>query len=186
MASEATGVSGIAGRYATALYELADQAKSLDDVAQDLRDIKAMLQGSDELSRFVRSPLIDRDDQTAGILAVAAEAKVGDLTRRFLGVGGKNRRLFALGAIVDAFLKELAARRGEVTASVTSATPLSEEQMTAVTEALKAAVGGKVVVEQAVDPELIGGLVVRVGSRMVDTSIRTQLQRMQRSLRAAG
>ena len=142
--------------------------------------------GSADLSRFVRSPLIDRDDQTAGILSVAKQAEVGDLTRRFLGVVGKNRRLFALGAIVEAFLKELAARRGEVTASVTSAAPLSDEQVSAVTDALKQAVGGTVVVEQAVDPELIGGLVVRVGSRMVDTSIRTQLQRMQRSLRAAG
>ncbi len=186
MASEAKGVSGIAGRYATALYGLADEAKALDDVAQDLRDIKRMLEGSEDLSRFVRSPLIGRADQTAGILAVAKQANVNDLTRRFLGIVGKNRRLFALSAIVDAFLMELATRRGEVTASVTSAAPLSEEQVSAVTDALKKAVGGKVVVEQSVDPGMIGGLVVRVGSRMVDSSIRTQLQRMQRSLRAAG
>jgi len=186
LASEATGVSGIAERYATALYELADEAKALDAVAQDLKDLREMLKASDELSRFVRSPLIDRDDQTAGILAVAAQAQVGDLTRRFLGVIGKNRRLFALAAIVDAFLRELAARRGEITASVTSAAPLTDEQVAAVTDALRQAVGGKVVVEQSVDQGLIGGLVVRVGSRMVDTSIRTQLQRMQRSLRAAG
>lgn len=145
-----------------------------------------MLTASDDLARFVRSPLIDRDDQTAGILAVAEQAKVSDLTRRFLGVVGRNRRLFALSAIVDAFLKELAHRRGEVTASVTSAKALSDAQVTAVTDALKKAVGAKVVIEQSVDPELIGGMVVRVGSRMVDTSIRTQLQRMQRGLRAAG
>ena len=185
MASETSGLSGVAERYATALYDLADETKALDVVAEDLRRLKGMIDGSPDLRRFLRSPLIDRQAQTKGMQAVLDAAKTDDLVRRFVGVVGGNRRLFALPGMVDAFLRRLAKRRGEVTVHVSSARPLSAEQSAALTEALKRAVGQKINIEAKVEPGLIGGLVVRVGSRMVDTSIRTQLQKLRRALRAA-
>lgn len=185
MASETSGLSGIAERYATALYDLADESKALDAVAEDLRRLKGLIDGSADLRRFLRSPLIDRQAQTKGMQAVLEAAKTGDLVRRFVGVVGGNRRLFALPGMVDAFLRRLAKRRGEVTVHVSSARPLSVEQNGALAEALRKAVGQKINIEAKVEPELIGGLVVRVGSRMVDASIRTQLQKLRRALRAA-
>jgi F-type H+-transporting ATPase subunit delta len=185
LAREATGFSGVAERYATALYDLADESKSLDAVAQDLRNLRNLIEGSPDLRRFLRSPLINRQAQTKGMQAVLDAAKIGDLVRRFVGVVGGNRRLFALPGMIDAFLRQLAKRRGEVTVHVSSARPLSPEQAAELSDALKKSVGPKINIESRVEPELIGGLVVRVGSRMVDTSIRTQLQKLRRALRAA-
>ncbi len=178
-------MGGIAERYATALYELADDSKALDGVADDLRALKRMIDGSADLHRFLRSPLIDRKAQTAGMLEVLKAAGAQDLVRRFIGVVGQNRRLFALPAMIDAFLGELARRRGEITAKLVTAQALTAEQNAKLAEALLRAVGQKVNIETTVEPELIGGLVLRVGSRMVDTSIRTQLQKLGRALRAA-
>ena len=185
MASESTDTSGIAERYATALYDMADEAKQLDGVADDLRGLKSLLEDSDDLRRLIRSPLIDRQVQTAAMMAVLEKAGVGDLTRRFVGVVGQNRRLFAMGGMIDAYLAMLARRRGEETAYVSSAAALSDEQLARLAESLRKAVGSKVRVETAVDPSLIGGLVVRVGSRMVDSSVRTKLQRMQLAMKGA-
>lgn len=185
LASDTSGLSGVAERYATALYDLADETKSLDAVAEDLRRLKGMIDGSPDLRRFLRSPLIGRQAQTRGMQAILEAGKASDLVRRFVGVVGGNRRLFALPGMIEAFLRQLAKRRGEVTVHVSSAQPLSAGQSTALAEALRKAVGQKINIESKVEPELIGGLVVRVGSRMVDTSIRTQLQKLRRALRAA-
>ena len=164
---------------------MAEEAKQLDAVADDLRGLKSLLEDSDDLRRLVRSPLIDRQVQTAAMMAVLEKAGVGDLTRRFVGVVGRNRRLFAMGAMIDAFLAMLARRRGEETAYVSSAAALSDGQLERLAETLRKAVGSKVRVETEVDPALIGGLVVRVGSRMVDSSVRTKLQRMQLAMKGA-
>jgi F-type H+-transporting ATPase subunit delta len=185
LASETSGLSGVAERYATALYDLADESKSLDAVAEDLRNLRNLIGSSPDLRRFLRSPLIGRQTQTKAMQAVLEAAKTGDLVRRFVGVVGGHRRLFALPGMIDAFLHELAKRRGEVTVHVSSARPLSAEHGAQLADALKKAVGPKINIESKVQPELIGGLVVRVGSRMVDTSIRTQLQKLRRALRAA-
>ncbi|HVO15654.1 MAG TPA: F0F1 ATP synthase subunit delta [Alphaproteobacteria bacterium] len=186
MASEATGLGGIAERYATALYELAEADKQLDTVAGDLGGIKAMIGQSADLRRLIRSPLIDRDKQSGAVAAVLARAGVSDLTRRFVGVVTANRRLFALPQILDGFLALLAARRGEVTAHVTSANALEARHVDALTETLRRIVGGKVTVDLKVDPNILGGLVVRVGSRMFDSSLRTKLQRMQLAMKGIG
>lgn len=185
MASETSGLSGVAERYATALYELADESKSLDAVAEDLRRVKGMIAGSSDLTRFLRSPLIGRQAQTKGILAVLDAAKVNDLVRRFVAVVGNHRRLYVLSPMIDAFLRHLAKRRGEIIVQVASARPLTTQQSDDLGRALLGIVGQKINIESKVDPELIGGLVVRVGSRMIDTSIRTQLQKLRRALRAA-
>lgn len=183
MASETTG---LAGRYASALYELADGEKALDAVAGDLRSLRQALIESPELMRLVRSPVLSRDEQTRGITAVLEKMGAQALTRKFIGTVAGNRRLFALDAMITAFLAELAARRGEVTADVTSAVELSKEQLADVTDAIKKAVGQKVAVNLSVDPALIGGLIVRVGSRMIDNSIRSKLQRLQLAMKGVG
>jgi F-type H+-transporting ATPase subunit delta len=134
----------------------------------------------------VRSPVLTRADQGKAVAAVLQQAGVSDLVRRFVALVAENRRLFALVDMIDAYLGELARRRGEVTATVTSAVPLSDAQTAAVTDALKRAVGGKVAVDLKIDASLIGGLVVKVGSRMIDSSLKSKLQRLQLVMKGVG
>jgi F-type H+-transporting ATPase subunit delta len=183
---EATGVAGLAGRYATALFELADQARQLDAVATDLRRLQAMFDGTPELRRLIANPVIARDNKTKAMLAVLDAAQIGGLVRKFVGAVAGNSRLAALPAIIRAFLGELARRRGESAADVVSAVPLSEAQRTQLADVLRGLVGGKVSVNERVDPDLLGGLVVRVGSRMFDSSLRTKLQRLQIAMKGVG
>jgi len=176
----------LGGRYALALLDLADEKKQLDQVAEDLRGLKALLEESDDLRRMVRSPIITREQQAAAVTAVAARLGVSDLTRRFVLVVAQNRRLFALDSMIDAYLAELARRRGEVQAEVIAARALSDAQLQALDETLRGIVGGKVDIDVAVDPSLIGGLIVKVGSRMIDNSLRTKLQRLQLAMKGVG
>jgi len=186
LASEASGLGGIAARYATALYDLGEGEKALDAVADDLRGLQEMISASDDLRRLIRSPLITRDDQWKAVETLLEKADVNVLTRRFIGVVTDNRRLFALPSIIAAFLRLLAARRGEVTAEVTSSVKLDDAQTAALTETLRSTLGSKVAVEVSVEPEILGGLVVRVGSRMFDSSLRTKLTRMQLAMKGIG
>ena len=185
MAAQSGPVSGIAERYANALFDLADERKVLDQVADDLRSLKRMLDESDDLRKLVRSPVVKSEDQARAVGAVAERAALSELTRNFIGVVARNRRLFALEGMISAYLRILAHRRGEVTAEVTAAKPLSDQQMTALQESLRQVAGGKVAVDLTVDPAVLGGLVVKVGSRLFDSSIRTKLQRMQQAMRGA-
>lgn len=181
-----TGVVGeIAERYAAALYELADESRVLDDVAADLTSLREMIRESDDLQTVLRSPLIDRDAKTAAISAILESAGSSDLTRRFIGVVARNSRLYVLPGMIEGFLAELSRRRGEMTAEVTSAQPLKDNQLESITATLRNALGGKVAVDAKVDPSLIGGLVVRVGSRMIDASLKTKLQRLQFAMKGA-
>lgn len=186
LVTDTTGPSGLAGRYAVALYDLADQSAQLDAVAADLKTIRALLAESDDLRRMVRSPILKRSEQSRGVLAVLEKAGVSELTRRFVGVVADNRRLFALSEMIEAFLRRLADKRGEIAAHVTSAKPLSDAQLARVTEQLKRTVGGKVVIDHKVDPGLIGGLVVRVGSKLIDNSLKTKLMRLQLAMKGVG
>ena len=185
MATQSNVVSVVAERYASAVYELADEARILDDTAADLKSLQAMLDESDDLQTVIRSPLIDTDTKAAAMERILAQAGATDLTRRFIAVISRNNRLFVLPATIDAFLTELAKRRGEVTAEVTSAQPLKPSQLDSVTNALRSALGGKVTVDAKLDPSLIGGLVVRVGSRMIDASLKSKLQRLQLAMKGA-
>lgn len=177
---------GLAARYALALYELADDQKALDDVAGDLQSLRQLLAESEEFVRLIRSPVLSRGDQSKGVAALCDKFGANALTAKFLGVLASNRRLFALPDVITAYLDELARRRGEVAASVTSAVELSKDEVEAVTDALRKVVGQKVSVNLTVDPALIGGLVVRVGSRMIDSSLRTKLQRLQFAMKGVG
>jgi len=179
VASKSAGVSGLAERYATALFDLADEHKALDQIAADLRTLRAMIVDSADLRRLIRSPILSRADQGRAIASIGQSAGLSTLCVNFLGLVARNRRHFAVPAMIDAFLARLAARRGEVTAEVVSAQALSPAQLEAVNEQLKKAVGSKVAVEVKVDPSLLGGLIVKVGSRMVDASLRSKLHRLQ-------
>ncbi len=185
MSSKTTGTSGVAGRYAKALFELADEQSAIDQVAGDLARIQAMIDESDDLSRMMRSPVIPRDSQGQAMDAVLEAAEICDLVRRFTGVVTANRRLFVLPDMIAAWRALLSRHRGEVTARVISATALGPAQLDAVTEALKGALGGKVAVDAQVDPGLIGGMVVRVGSRMIDFSLNTKLEKLQLAMKGA-
>jgi F-type H+-transporting ATPase subunit delta len=179
-------VSGLAARYAHALLELAESKKKLDQVAEDFRGLRALVDESPELRRLLRNPLFGRDQQAKALSAVLDKAGVDPVTKNFCLVATRNNRLFALPEMMDAYLQELAKRRGEVTAEVTAARELSDQQKQALTDALKRSVGGKVHIETRVDPALIGGLVVRVGSRMIDNSLRSKLNRLQHAMKGAG
>lgn len=183
MATEGTGASGLGGRYATALFALADEQKALDQTARDLALLKQMLAESADLRRLVASPLISRADQAKAMDAVLAHAQLSALVRNFVGLVARNRRLFALSAMIDAFLAELARRRGEQTAMVTAASPLTPAQEEAITDTLRKALGSKISVNVKVDPSLIGGMIVKVGSRMIDSSVRTKLNRLKLAMK---
>jgi len=185
VAAEQTETSGVAGRYATALFGLAVDRGALDPTANDLASLQAMIDDSDDLRRLIRSPLFSRDQQHAAMDAVLEKAGISQLVRTFVAVVSRNRRLFALEGMIKAYRALVARHRGEVTAEVISATPLSAAQRAAVEEALKQAIGANITVNTAVDPALIGGMIVRVGSRMVDSSLRTKLQRLQLVMKGA-
>ncbi|HKP22919.1 MAG TPA: F0F1 ATP synthase subunit delta [Dongiaceae bacterium] len=177
---------GLAQRYAAALLELSDEKHAIDAVAGDLASLGRMIADSGDLQTLITSPLMDRDQQSRAIGAVAKAASFGELTQRFLGLVAANRRLFALPAIVKAFQKMLADKRGEVQAEVTAAHALTDAQKSAVSDAIRRVVGGKVSIDMKVDPSLLGGLIVRVGSRMIDGSVKTKLQKLQLAMKGVG
>lgn len=178
-------MSGLAGRYATALFELADEQKQLDQVADDLAQLRAMIEASEDLRRMIRSPIIARAQQGTAIQAVMEKAGLSELTCRFVAVVCANGRLFAVDDMARAYRAILANRRGELTAEVTSAVALTDEQVNRLTDKLRAAMGSNVSIDAKVDPDILGGLIVKVGSRMVDSSLRTKLQKLQYVLKGA-
>ncbi len=183
VAQESTLVSGIAGRYATALFDLARDAGQLDAVARDLGELSAMLAQSSDLVRLVRSPVFSREEQARAIGAVAEKAGFSDLVRRFLGVVANNRRLFVLADAIAAFKTLLSHHRGEAIAEVVSAVPLTDAQLQQIKSSLSSEAAGNVVIDAKVDAGLIGGLVVKLGSRMIDASIRTKLNNLKTAMK---
>ena len=179
-------VNGLSGRYATALYDLADRDSSLDAVADDLRQLKQMMTSSDELRRMIRSPVISRSNQSEALQVILAKSGASTLTINFIGVVASNRRLFAIFDIIKDYLKILSARRGEMTADVASAKSLSEKQKLELVDALQSSISGKISLNLTVDPKLLGGLVVKIGSRMVDSSLQTKLQQLKLAMRGVG
>ena len=179
MAAGGIGSGGLAARYAAALFELADEKKALDAVADDLKALKKLIAESAELRRLTKSPVIGRREQSRAMAAILDKAGASELVKRFVGLVAENRRLFALPQMIEAYLAELAQRRGELTAEVISARPLDDASRQRLADAIKRTAGQSVTVDLQVDPGLIGGLVVKVGSRMIDSSLRTKLNRMQ-------
>lgn len=186
MPSQSKDAGGVAGRYASALYELAEADKALDRVADDLRNLRDMVEQSRDFARLVTSPVVGREAQAGAVTALAGKAGFHPLTVKFLGTLARNRRLGALRAVVGAFLAELARRRGEVTAEVTSATPLKPTHLDRLRESLAAALKQKVALDARVDRALIGGLKLRIGSKMVDSSLATKLQKLRLAMKGIG
>lgn len=184
MSTASSATAGVAGRYASALFDLADSAKSLDQVAQDLTTFRKLVSESADLARLIASPVIGRELQGKGLLAVLDAVGISGLTRNFVGAVAANGRARDLPAMASAFLAELAGRRGETTATVTSAVPLSQAQLDQLSAALRGVLGGaKVSIDARVEPDIFGGLVVKVGSRLFDSSIRSKLQRLQLAMK---
>lgn len=179
MAAHKAIVSGLSGRYASALFDLAVDGKLLDQTEEDLAKLKALTSESAEFSQLLKSPLIDRAGQKKAVAAVAETLSIGDLTCKTLGVLAQNRRLAVLPALIRDFTLLLSQHRGEVSADVTSAEPLTEKQIDALKKSLKLAVGRDVAIEAHVDESLLGGLVIKVGSRMVDSSLKTKLDTLK-------
>lgn len=186
MSSDNSINEGVAGRYASALFDLARDQGTLDTVASDLKSVKAMLESSADFQRLVRSPVFSAADQARALAALLAKAGVSGLTTNFLGLVAKNRRLFATGDMLKAFGALMARHKGEVEADVTSANPLTESQMAALKTALKASTGKDVQINARVDASILGGLIVKVGSRMVDSSLRTKLNGLKTVMKEVG
>lgn len=186
MAVEDKTVSGMAGRYASALFELATEAGQIDAVAADLARFKALLDGSDDLSRLVKSPVFSAEDQVKAVTAILDQAKIGGLAGNLVKVVAANRRLFAVEGIIRGFSALVAQARGEVTAEVTVAEDLSAANAKTLTEALKDVLGKEPKIEVKVDPAILGGLIVKVGSRMIDTSLRTKLNTIKNAMKEVG
>ncbi len=186
MATDEPILASVAGRYASALFELAQEERQLAQVEQDVAGFQQLLDASEDLRRLVRSPVFSSDEQAAAITAVLERAGIGGLAANFLKLAARNRRLFAVPDMIRAFRAMCARARGEVEADVASAFPLRDDQMQALREALKASVGKDVQVSLKVDPALLGGLVVKIGSRMIDSSLRTKLNSLKMLMKEVG
>jgi len=183
MAAQESTISGMAGRYATALFELALEQKSIDAVKADLDRFEALLAESPDLRRLVRSPVFTADEQAKALASVTARAGIKGLAGRFLHVVAKNRRLFGVGQIIKVFRALVARHKGEITAEVTVAEPLDDKHLAALKNALKGVTGKDVELDVNVDPAIIGGLIVKLGSRMVDNSLRTKLNLIKHAMK---
>jgi F-type H+-transporting ATPase subunit delta len=187
VAGEDTTVSGMTGRYARALFELALDVKSVDAVKTDLDNFDAMISESADLRRLVRSPVFSADEQRRALEAVLAKAGIGGLAGNFIKLITANRRLFAVRGMIRGYLKLVARWKGEVTAEIVVADKPSDARLDEIKAALKSITGEKAVdLNVKVDPAIIGGLVVKLGSRMVDSSLRTKLNAIRHAMKEAG
>lgn len=179
-------ISGVAERYASSLFELAQEEGAIPVVTADLDRFQAMLDESDDLKRFVASPVFSSDEQLAAVGALAAKAGFSDYVANFLKLVARNRRLFALPGMIKAFRAIAAAQRGEISAEITSAHALTPAQEDELKAALKGVTGKDVTIAVTVDPSILGGLIVKVGSRQIDTSLRTKLSTLKLALKEVG
>lgn len=186
MAGEDPIISGMAGRYANALFELALEAKATDAVKGDLDRFDAMVGESADLNRLVRSPVFGIDEQLKALSAILDKAEIKGLAANFLRVITSNRRLFAVRDMIRAYRALVARHKGEVSAQVTVAEKLSDQNLEALKGALKTVTGGKEIdLDVKIDPAIIGGLTVKVGSRMIDSSLRTKLNAIKFAMKEA-
>jgi F-type H+-transporting ATPase subunit delta len=179
-------ISGMAGRYATALFELALESNATDNVKSDLDRFDALVEESADLERLVRSPVFGADEQEKALGSVLDRAGIGGLAAKFVLLVTANRRLFAVRDMVRAYRALVARHKGEVTAQVTVAEPLGDAHRHAIEDALNSVTGKHVGLDVKVDPAIIGGLVVKLGSRMVDSSLRTKLNSIKHAMKEVG
>ncbi len=179
-------VSGIAGRYATALYDLADQEKAVDAVASDLTRFEALLDGSADLAELVRNPVFSAEDQVRAVSTILDKAKIKGLGANFIKLVASKRRLFAVRGMIQGYRAIVADRRGLLSAEVTVAEALNAANKKSVESALNSVTGKKVTLIEKVDPSIIGGIIVKMGSKMVDSSVRTKLNSIKLAMKEVG
>ncbi|SEB39327.1 ATP synthase F1 subcomplex delta subunit [Rhodobacter sp. 24-YEA-8] len=186
VAESASISQGIAARYATALFDLAKEGGALKAVEADAAALTDALAAAPDLGAMIASPVVTRDDQAKAIAAVAQAMKLNELTANTLGLMADKRRLFVLPQFLTVLRERIAEEKGEVTAEVTSAVALTTEQVTKLTATLKAKVGKTVKLNATVDESLIGGLIVKLGSTMIDTSVKSKLASLQNAMKEVG
>ena len=186
MSDTSSLTSGVAGRYATALFDLATEAKNLPAIEADLETLSAALAGSEDLQNVINSPLLSREEQGGVMAAVTKKLGLSDTVSNTVALMAEKRRLFALPDVIDAVKALAAEARGEVTADVTAAKKLTKAQQDALAKALKKSVGKDVEINMTVDESIIGGLIVKVGSKMIDTSIASKLSKLQNVMKEVG
>lgn len=187
VAEEGPIVSGIAGRYASALFELAEENKATDAVGAALGQFGKLLEGSSDLQALVKNPVFTAEEQVRAISAVLDKAKIGGLAGNFLKLVASKRRLFAVEGMIAGFSSLVDRKNGVVSAEVTVPAALSDKNSAAVLEALKSLTGGKSVsLTTKVDPSIVGGLIVKIGSKMVDASLRTKLNSIKNAMKEVG
>ncbi len=179
-------VSGVPGRYATALFELAQEANAVDAIGADLATFQALMDESDDLKRLVRSPVFSAEDQISALEALCAQAGIKSLALNFIKLAAQNRRLFVLSDMIKAYRALVAQSKGEISAEVISADTLSPKHLDDLKAAIKASVGRDVQLSTRVDSSILGGLIVKVGSRMVDNSLKTKLQNLKIAMKGIG
>jgi len=186
VAQSSSPISGLAERYAGSLFELALEAGAARAVEGELGRFEQLIAESGDLERLIKSPVFSADEQHRAVAAVADRAGIAGLVGNFLRVVAQNRRLFAIPAMIRAYRRIAAERRGEVAADVTSAHPLTAGQQEELETALKDVTGKDVAITLAVDPSLLGGMVVQIGSRQIDTSLKTKLNSLKLALKEVG
>jgi len=186
VAGEEPIVSGMAGRYATAVFDLALEEKTLDQVMADLDRFDALIADNPDLLRLVRSPVFGAEEQQAALAAVLVRAGIGGTAANFLRLVTTNRRLFAVRDMIRALRVLVARHKGEITAHVTVAERLGDRHLSALKDALKSVTGKDVMLDIKVEPAIIGGLVVKIGSRMVDASLKTKLNSIKHAMKEVG
>jgi F-type H+-transporting ATPase subunit delta len=179
-------MSGVAGRYASALFELAQETGSVDEVSKALDEFDALIAGSDDLQRLVKNPVFTAEEQTAAVGALLKKAKIGGIAGNFISLVASKRRLFALPGMITAYRQLAADAKGIVRAEVTVAEAPSAAQTKSIAAALKDVAGKEVVVDLKIDPSIIGGLVVKMGSKMVDASLKTKLNAIRLAMKEVG
>ena len=179
-------MAGVAGRYALALYELARESNTIDATSGELERFQALLDGSEDLRRLVKSPVFSAEEQQTALQAIFNTVGIDGLAAKLILLLGKNRRLSAVSDVIQAYRRLNAQARGEVTADVISAEPLTAAQVDVLKTELARTMGRNVMLVARTDESLIGGLIVKIGSRMVDASLKTKLQNLKLTMKGAG
>lgn len=187
MAEQGPIVSGLAGRYASALYELAEEQKVTDKVGGDLKSFATMLDASKDLQALCRNPVFTAEQQLGAISQIVDKAQIGGIAANFLKLLASKRRLFAVGDMIRAYEALVDRKNGVVKAEITVPAALSDKNKSAVLEALKGVTGGKSIsLNEKIDPSIVGGLIVKIGSKMVDASLRTKLNSIKLAMKEVG
>jgi F-type H+-transporting ATPase subunit delta len=181
-----SAITGVAGRYASALFDLAQETGSIENVAADLELFEALVQDNPDLARLVKSPVFSSEQQVKAVAAVLKSAKIGGTASNFIRMVARNRRLFLILSMIHAFHALAAAARGEVVAEVQVAEPLSDKHLGVLKQTLDEVTGKKVRLNVKVDPSLIGGLIVRLGSKMIDSSVKSKLFSIKHAMKEVG